>query len=76
MPNPEQIIGNATVYFLFFISEVSHDVFSFAIQPYRKKFEIATDEIGTPIKQDTKKGMLREVSGSFFVLSESPYWNF
>jgi inorganic pyrophosphatase len=28
----------------------------------RKKFEIATDEEGTPIKQDTKKGMLREVS--------------
>lgn len=30
---------------------------------YRKKFEIATDEEGTPIKQDTKKGKLREVSG-------------
>ena len=28
----------------------------------RKKFEIATDEEGTPIKQDTKKGKLREVS--------------
>lgn len=26
----------------------------------RKKFEIATDEEGTPIKQDTKKGKLRE----------------
>ena len=29
---------------------------------HRKKFEIATDEEGTPIKQDTKKGKLREVS--------------
>lgn len=28
----------------------------------RKKFEIATDEIGNPIKQDEKKGQLREVS--------------
>ena len=27
----------------------------------RKKFEIATDEVGNPIKQDTKKGELREV---------------
>ena len=37
---------------------------------YRKKFEIATDEIGTPIKQDTKKGKLREVSyTSFFAMS-------
>ncbi len=26
----------------------------------RKKFEIATDEVGNPIKQDTKKGLLRE----------------
>jgi len=26
----------------------------------RKKFEIATDEVGNPIKQDTKKGQLRE----------------
>eukprot|EP00814_Leptocylindrus_danicus_P002430 CAMPEP_0116016866 /NCGR_PEP_ID=MMETSP0321-20121206/7723_1 /TAXON_ID=163516 /ORGANISM="Leptocylindrus danicus var. danicus, Strain B650" /LENGTH=303 /DNA_ID=CAMNT_0003486981 /DNA_START=12 /DNA_END=923 /DNA_ORIENTATION=+ len=26
----------------------------------RKKFEIATDEVGNPIKQDTKKGELRE----------------
>jgi hypothetical protein len=26
----------------------------------RKKFEIATDEIGNPIKQDEKKGVLRE----------------
>jgi len=26
----------------------------------RKKYEIATDEIGNPIKQDTKKGELRE----------------
>lgn len=26
----------------------------------RKKFEIATDERGNPIKQDTKKGQLRE----------------
>ena len=25
-----------------------------------KKYEIATDEIGNPIKQDEKKGMLRE----------------
>jgi len=27
---------------------------------FRKKFEIATDEIGNPIKQDEKKGVLRE----------------
>ena len=27
----------------------------------RKKYEIATDEVGNPIKQDTKKGVLREV---------------
>jgi hypothetical protein len=27
----------------------------------RKKYEIATDEDFTPIKQDEKKGMLREV---------------
>ena len=27
----------------------------------RKKYEIATDEPGNPIKQDTKKGKLREV---------------
>lgn len=26
----------------------------------RKKYEIATDEVGNPIKQDTKKGQLRE----------------
>lgn len=26
----------------------------------RKKFEIATNEVGNPIKQDTKKGVLRE----------------
>ena len=26
----------------------------------RKKFEIATGEVGNPIKQDTKKGLLRE----------------
>lgn len=26
----------------------------------RKKFEIATNEVGNPIKQDTKKGLLRE----------------
>ena len=26
----------------------------------RKKYEIATDEVGTPIKQDEKKGKLRE----------------
>ena len=26
----------------------------------RKKYEIATDEVGNPIKQDTKKGELRE----------------
>ena len=28
----------------------------------RKKFEIATDEVGNFIKQDEKKGVLREVS--------------
>jgi len=27
---------------------------------HRKKFEIATDEEGNPIKQDEKKGVLRE----------------
>ncbi|CAN0484765.1 unnamed protein product, partial [Hapterophycus canaliculatus] len=26
----------------------------------RKKFEVATNEVGNPIKQDTKKGLLRE----------------
>ena len=26
----------------------------------RKKYEIATDEVGNPIKQDEKKGKLRE----------------
>jgi hypothetical protein len=30
----------------------------------RKKYEIATDEAFTPIKQDEKKGKLREVSGA------------
>ena len=29
---------------------------------HRKKFEIATDEVGNFIKQDEKKGVLREVS--------------
>jgi len=29
---------------------------------HRKKYEIATDEPGNPIKQDEKKGKLREVS--------------
>ena len=29
-------------------------------QNNRKKFEIATDEVGNPIKQDEKKGKLRE----------------
>jgi hypothetical protein len=28
----------------------------------RKKYEIATNEVGNPIKQDEKKGVLREVS--------------
>jgi hypothetical protein len=28
---------------------------------HRKKYEIATGEAGNPIKQDEKKGMLREV---------------
>ena len=32
----------------------------------RKKFEIATKEAGNPIKQDEKKGVLREVSLSYF----------
>jgi hypothetical protein len=26
----------------------------------RKKYEIATDEVGNPLKQDEKKGVLRE----------------
>ena len=30
------------------------------IKIYRKKYEIATDEVGNPIKQDEKKGTLRE----------------
>ena len=30
----------------------------------RKKFEIATDEVGNFIKQDEKKGVLREVSAN------------
>ena len=29
-------------------------------QNNRKKYEIATDEVGNPIKQDEKKGKLRE----------------
>jgi inorganic pyrophosphatase len=32
------------------------------VHSHRKKYEIATDEPGNPIKQDTKKGVLREVS--------------
>lgn len=35
----------------------------------RKKFEIATDEVGNPIKQDEKKGQLREVCSSCFAPS-------
>jgi len=35
---------------------------------YRKKYEIATSEAGNPIKQDTKKGQLREVSTSALLL--------
>ena len=31
---------------------------------HRKKYEIATDEPGNPIKQDEKKGQLREVRDS------------
>ena len=31
----------------------------------RKKYEIATDEPNTPIKQDTKKGKLREVNDDY-----------
>jgi len=30
----------------------------------RKKYEIATDEVGNFIKQDEKKGVLREVSSA------------
>lgn len=33
----------------------------------RKKFEIATDEVGNFIKQDEKKGVLREVSACGFL---------
>ena len=36
----------------------------------RKKFEIATDEVGNPIKQDTKKGQLREVNSMISLLSK------
>ena len=35
---------------------------AFRICFHRKKFEIATDEVGNFIKQDEKKGVLREVS--------------
>lgn len=35
----------------------------------RKKFEIATDEVGNPIKQDTKKGLLREFKKVFRALT-------
>jgi hypothetical protein len=35
---------------------------------YRKKFEIATDEVGNFIKQDEKKGVLREVSIDLIVV--------
>jgi hypothetical protein len=31
-----------------------------SLLPFRKKYEIATDEVGNPIKQDEKKGVLRE----------------
>ena len=31
---------------------------------HRKKYEIATDEVGNFIKQDEKKGVLREVSSA------------
>ena len=34
---------------------------SYFFVQYRKKYEIATDEEFTPIKQDEKKGKLREV---------------
>jgi hypothetical protein len=33
-----------------------------------KKFEIATSEVGNPIKQDEKKGVLREVGNESSVL--------
>jgi hypothetical protein len=46
----------------------------------RKKFEIATKEVGNPIKQDEKKGVLREVSaglierfGHAFILIHTVY---
>jgi hypothetical protein len=35
---------------------------------HRKKYEIATDEDFTPIKQDEKKGQLREVRDVLSVL--------
>lgn len=44
----------------------------------RKKFEIATDEVGNFIKQDEKKGVLREVSVEVlvFVLFQSTFRRF
>lgn len=46
---------------LYLVSYIFH-AYLLILWFYRKKFEIATDEEGTPIKQDTKKGKLREVS--------------
>ena len=37
----------------------------------RKKFEIATDEVGNFIKQDEKKGVLREVCSKKSILMRS-----
>ena len=39
---------------------VFHDSHGIFLLICRKKFEIATDEVGNPIKQDEKKGVLRE----------------
>ena len=56
--------ARAIIYFVFFgivlcplmscVHLLNHQI------THRKKFEIATDEVGNPIKQDEKKGQLRE----------------
>ena len=47
------------------ISAMTVAAFSYILHPLynssRKKYEIATGEVGNPIKQDEKKGILREV---------------
>jgi hypothetical protein len=51
--------------------------FFLACESFRKKFEIATDEVGNFIKQDEKKGVLREASreGDKFIISCGWFFN-